>query len=556
MKNRDGLDTRGAPALLRLLAILLALALGAAACGDDGGGDDATPDPTDTTADDTDPDNTDGTTVPVATGCDTNRVLSWAVLGIENWDPHASGNGAEQIYQNLVYDRLFTLSPSGDLEPGLAESWEFSDDGLTLTMHLREGVLLHDGTPLTGEIVKANLDRARGLMDTEAGFASTFARDLVSITDVTATDDTTVDITLDSANVGIAAILSDRPGMIMHPDTFVTDAETQLTEPIGAGPFVLENWNQGEAGDVTLSKFADYWDADNINVAGVELKSLRDPAARYNGVVSGDVTGSEIEATDYDAAAANSDLTVISGETVAVWWYLLNRKADPALDDVRVRQAISLAIDRQAIVDALAVGRGTPATTLFPPSISAASPNVVVPEQDLDAARALMADAGIDSLTLPLFQVGSSGLRADVPAAVQAMLAEIGITLEIEIIGAEIVERLFTNQEGGGVVGEWSGRADPSQTVANAYASNGFNNVAKSPAPEFDSLLEQVSATSDPDERQALFHEIDELFAEELVTGIPLFAAEQILAFDASLSGIEIYSNGRPEFRNACFAPS
>jgi len=490
----------------------------------------------------------DGSAAP--TNCDPDAVLTWGYGDqIRHWDPHSSAAGQDQWYLMTVYDRLFRQSPTGETLPDLVESWEFSDDVLTLTLHLRDGVLFHDGTPLTADIVVQNLDRARGQMESDT-FTSAFKADLAPIASVTAIDDLTVEITTTTPDVALPNILSDRPGMIMLPSTFDGTAKTA---PIGTGPFQLDSWTEGEGGEAVLSRFDDYWDADNINLAGIVLKDIRDPSARINALMTGEIDGARIDPADYEAATGNPDLTVETGDTVEVIWFNFDVESAPGLELPEVRDAMSMAIDRQAIVDSLAFGLGTPTETLLPPFYWASAG--VDPVYDPDAARQALADAGVTEITMPLLGTSNQGLTASVGQAVAGMLSEVGITLDFEIAGEDLAERLYFQRDGGGVIGPWSGRPDPAQTIANTDGP-GFVNIAKTQVPEIDDLLAQANAATDPDARADLFHQIDELSAQYHTSGIALFSPTTVLAFNNDISGMPVYVQGKHEFRDVCVAPS
>jgi len=487
--------------------------------------------------------------------CDPEAVLTWGYGdSIREWDPHDSPAGQDQWYMMPVYDRLFRQAPDGSTLPGLAETWEFSDDALTLTLHLREGVLFHDATPLTADIVVQNLDRARGAMNApegEEGFQSSFAADLAAIESAEAPDDSTVVIHLSQPAVALPNILSDRPGMIMQPATFDGSGNTA---PIGTGPFVLDEFVSGDGGEAVLSKFADYWDADNIHLAGLVIKDIRDPSARVNALLSGEIDGARIEPTDFEAVSADSNLTVETGDTVEVIWFNFDVESAAGLELPEVRDAMSMAIDRQAIIDSLAFGLGTATETLMPPFYWAASPNVE-PSYDVDAARQQLADAGVTSITMPLLATSNQGLTASVGQAVGAMLAEVGVELQFEVAGDNLAERLYFDRDGGGVIGPWSGRPDPAQTFANTDGP-GFVNIAKTEVPEIAALLAEANAALDPDERQQLFWQLDELSAEYHVSGIALFSPKTVFAYNSNVTGLPIYVQGKHEFRDACVAPS
>lgn len=485
-----------------------------------------------------------------ATDCDPDAVLTWGYGDqIRHWDPHSSSAGQDQWYLMTVYDRLFGQSPEGETLPQLVTEWEYSEDALTLTLHLREGVVFHDGTPLTADIVVQNLDRARGTMDDDT-FTSAFKADLAPITAVAAADELTVEITTSEPDVALPNILSDRPGMMMLPSTF---DGTGQTNPIGTGPFQLDEWTEGEGGEAVLSKFADYWDAGNIQLAGLVLKDIRDPAARVNALLSGEIDGARVEPADVEAVEADTDLTVETGDTVEVLWFNFDVGTTPELEDPAVREAMSLAIDRQALVDALAFGYGTPTETMLPPFYWASAGVEAV--YDPDAAREALEAAGVSGFSMPLLATSNQGLTASVGQAVAGMLAEVGITLEFEVAGEDLAERLYFNRDGGGVIGPWSGRPDPAQTIANIDGP-GFVNIAKTEVPEINELLAAANAATDPDERAELFHQIDELSAQNHTSGIALFSPTTVFAHSSTVSGLPIYVQGKHEFRDACVAPS
>ena len=487
--------------------------------------------------------------------CATDAVLTWGYGDqIRDWDPHDSPAGQDQWYLMTVYDRLFRQAPDGETLPGLAESWEFSDDALTLTLNIRQGVTFHDGTPLTTDIVAQNLDRARGAMNApagEEGFRSSFGADLGAIESVTAVDDTTVELALSVPAVSLPNVLSDRPGMMLLPSTFDGSANT---DPIGTGPFMLDSWTEGEGGEAVLTKYADYWEADSIQIAGLVLKDIRDPSARINALQAGDIDGARIEPVDFDAAESNSDLTVVTGDTVEVYWMNLDIETTPELTIPEVRKAMSLAIDRQTLIDALAFGLGTATETLMPPFYYASSPNAV-PVYDVAAAQQLLTDAGAGAFEFPILGGSTQGLGPSVSQAVIGMLAEIGITVNFDVAGANLASRLYFDRDGGGVVGPWSGRPDPYQTFANTDGP-GFVNIAKTSIPEINDALAAANASTDPAERHKLLWKVDELSAQYHVSGIPLFSPKTIFAYDTSISGLPIYVQGKHEFRDACVAPS
>ena len=153
-------------------------------------------------------------------------------ITVSRLDPHKASISQDATTLFPVYDRLVHLSPQGRPDPGLAESWEFSDDGLTLTLHVREGVTFHDGATLDAAAVKANLDRAKGVE------GSSVATDLAAMASVTVVDPMTVDITLSQPNVAIIGSLADRAGIMVSPKALADGVDLDANM-VGAGPFKL-----------------------------------------------------------------------------------------------------------------------------------------------------------------------------------------------------------------------------------------------------------------------------------------------------------------------------
>jgi ABC-type transport system substrate-binding protein len=154
---------------------------------------------------------------------------------------------------------------------------------------------------------------------------------------------------------------------------------------------------------------------------------------------------------------------------------------------------------------------------------------------------------------MPMLTGATQGLGADTTQAVAAMLAEIGITLDVQVAGENLADRLYFQRDGGGVIGPWSGRPDPAQTIANVYGP-GFVNMAKVSDPDIVDLLAQSNAATDPDERQQLLWQIDDIESTFHTSGIALFSPKTIFAYDNNISGLPIYVQGKHEFRDACVA--
>ncbi|MEM1342666.1 MAG: ABC transporter substrate-binding protein, partial [Pseudomonadota bacterium] len=309
-----------------------------------------------------------------------------------NLDPTGGAAAAidEVVYAN-VFEGLTRFGPDGAVLPGLAESWQISEDGLSYTFMLRQGVSFHDGEAMTAEDVVFSLDRARAEGSTNAQPAL-----FASISSVEAVDDTTVLITLSEANGAFLFNMAWGDAVIVDP----ASAESNATMPIGTGPFRFSEWVQGDR--VELVRNEDYW-GEAVALEAATFQFISDPNAAFAAMMAGDVdafpnfpapeTLSQFE--------ANPEFSVIVGSTEGETILAMNN-AEAPLSDPRVREAISVAINRQDIIDGAMFGYGTPIGSHFAPH----NPDYVdltgASAYDPDRARALLAEAGAEDLTLRL----------------------------------------------------------------------------------------------------------------------------------------------------------
>ena len=458
-----------------LFAVLTALALLVAACGD---------------SDDDDGDGGGG----AAGGS-----LSYGYESqLTNLDPDKATVGQDNPWLFPAYDRLVHLTPGGDFIPGLAEDWSFSDDGLTLTMNLREGVEFHDGSELTADVVVANIDRSINLE------GSVNASALGAIDSVEAVDDTTVQINLVEPAASIIGILSDKPGIIISGQA-LDDGVDLSSEAVGAGMYTLTSYQSGDR--AVFTKFEDYWDADSVLLDELTIVELIDTTARLSALRDGQVDAARID-PDGVSPAEGDGFVIERGPTLEVVYIPFRFTDDTPWSDQSVREAMTHAIDKQGILNALLQGAGTVVSQMFPPGYFAASPDVDNDARpfDVDLAKQLLADAGYpDGFEISLGTGGDTTLGE----AVQASWAEAGIELEIISYGetSELIDGWFAG-DFDMFLGPWSGRPDPNVTNDFLYAADStFINYTGFDVPELNDLLDRSEAASG-DERTELLQEL------------------------------------------------
>ncbi|HWL43348.1 MAG TPA: ABC transporter substrate-binding protein [Ilumatobacter sp.] len=546
----------------RVFALIGAGALAVAACGGDDSDDGAAPDtvesagsadatngdatgattagtaaagPGDTTGDRPASTQADspGTTAAGETGepaggydLDASMTFMYLTAASSNYDP-VTGGTFSQLYMYPALDALFRLR-DGQPEPALASGYEVSDDGLTATLTIRDGVSFHDGTPLDAAAVVANIERAKTLE------TSTVANQLTSIDTATAVDASTVEIALTAPDAALPAILADRAGMMLSPATF--DRDDIALNPVGAGPYAIVEHQPGDF--IRYERFADYWDPEVAKLAELTIRIQTDDNTRLTALRSGDVDAAPIPPTLLPTAEGEG-LEVEAFQTGATFMTYLNM-ATPPLDDPLVRRAMSLAIDREGINQALEAGTCTPSNQALSPPNWAHDPDATTEwyQYDPDRARELLAEAGHPDgfeISMVVFPTPSYVARAE---AVQAQLAEIGVDVALAAVeGAQVTEQFRVNKTAAAYTTLFPGEADPAIAVGRLYGPTGTLNPGGTVNPEIAALMADGLTASEAD-RAAIYQQIGSIAADQ-VLHIPLCGATTLVAQQRGVVGIE-----------------
>lgn len=505
----------------RIWAVLLVLATVAAACGgddDDAGGAGTTE---------------GGDTADEAADFDPNGVLRYGVSlsgqGVSGrLAPFASTSVCDVMVMAPIYDTLTDTNPlNGELEPGLAESWEVVDQR-TVELTLREGVTFHDGSPFDAEAVKAGLER------NAAPDAAQTAASLTAIDSIEAVDDLTVRINLSEPVAGsIPAILSGREGMIVAPSAL----ESADTEPVGAGPFSLTEHQPGQ--QLTYEKYEDYWNAGEVHLAGVELVESEAGPPTTNALLAGEIDMAQISPDLLGGLEGDSNIEI--AEQPARSYYKLNwNLAAPPFDNLQFRQAINHAIDREAVLQAVFEGMGSVAWGPFPEDFYGYSPDVEgVYDYDPEEARRLLEESGVDDPSFTAF-VPPTPVFTRFAEVIQAQLAEVGIDVEY-VQSTDIVQDYFTDKGQPATVILWPPRPDPVDTLRVQFTPGNFNNVGEYSNDELNGIVDQILATDDQDERQPLFEDGGQIVVDEALD-LPVAYAPLLHAARSNVGG-EVVQN-------------
>lgn len=477
-------------------------------------------------------------------------------------DPFYGSDGetfrvARQIFEGLVGTEPGTADPA----PLLAESWDVSDDGLTYTFDLVEDVTFHDGTPFDAEAVCFNFDRWYNIPESAQsadlayyygklfrGFA-TAPKDAV-YESCTATDEQTAEIKLTTPYAGFIAALS-LPAFSMQSPTALQEHHDDAAEnvnttpyatahPTGTGPFVLDEWDQGNS--VTLKPYEDYW-GEKAKIDELRILAIADPQARATAVRNGDVDGADLIAPADLQPLKDADFQVVDRDPFTVLYLAFNQKTKP-FDDIRVRQAIAHAIDKDAVV-AASLPEGTAVATQFmPDTVLGWSEDVPTYEYDPDKARQLLEEAGVAGATIT-FNYPTDVSRpympqpADTFNVLRSQLEAVGLKVkpEADMWSPDYLDRITGSADHGIHLLGWTGDYnDPDNFLGTFFGTQqdewGFTNR------ELFQKLAQARGMATTEEQEPLYAEIN-ADVMEFLPGVPLAHGAPSLAFAPNVSGFQ-----------------
>ncbi|AHM02777.1 Putative glutathione transporter,solute-binding protein component [Roseibacterium elongatum DSM 19469] len=456
-------------------------------------------------------------------------------------DPDQSRTFVGRIVYASLCDKLVDITPDLEIVPQLATGWEWSEDGLQLTMTLREGVVFHDGTPFDAAAVAANIDRSQNLPESRR------KSELASITGVEVVDDYTIRFTLGAPDATLLAQFADRAGMMLSP----TAADAAGTDfglaPVCSGPFSFVERIQQDR--IVLEAFDDYWNADAINFDTVTFLPIPDTTVRLANLRAGDLDMLErLAATDVASVTADDDLLMEQAVSLGYQGITINvangEGADsPIGQSELVRQALSLAIDRNVINQVVFEGAFAPGNQPFPPTSPWYNDAYPVPERDVEAARALLEEAGYpDGVDIEV-QVANNPVQLQLMQVVQAMAGEAGI--RIDIVAKEFATLLSDQSAGAYTASQigWSGRVDPDGNIHQFMTTDGGINDSGYSNPEVDRLLNEARTSTDMDTRRAAYNAARDILIEDLPI-IYLYHVTWIWALDDAIEGFVPYPDG------------
>ncbi len=423
-------------------------------------------------------------------------------------DPHKQTAFASLRLLELIYEPLVTLDQDLNIVPMLAESWEFNADSTQLTMKLREGVTFHDGSTFDSADVKATFTR---LLDEATGSAA--RSNYTSITSIDTPDAYTVVFNLNTPDVPILAAMASVNASIVSEEAVAANEFEQ--KAIGTGPFVLDQWIPEEK---TTLRRNDNWWIEGPYPDGVEMRVIPNEATIVAALRAGEIDFALLN-DPLAAVLLKDDPNIVLNRVPALAYHVFQLNAARApMDKLEVRQAISCAIDRQEVLETASLGEGTVTGPLTIPAYQVPTSEFFCYSRDVAKARDLMAAAGMaEGFTLKTIVANAEPPTALAEAQViQAQLAEIGITLEIEALELSVYVDRWLKGDFDTAVALNGGRPDPYTMYARYWTKAGnLQGVANWIDDLTDSLMAQGRAESDPAKRLAIFTQFQKHIVEQ-----------------------------------------
>jgi len=444
---------------------------------------------------------------------------------------------AVAVLQTL-YGTLTEFDQNLNVVPGLAESWNVSTDGLTVTLHLRKGVTFADGSTFDSADVVSSLQRIK-----DKATAAVAASSLASVTNVAAPDASTVVLTLSAPDAALLANLASVNMAMLSSD----DTEAKLTTtPDGTGPFVFKTRTPNQS--LTIARNDKYW-GDKALLDTVEFRVIPDETSIVSAMQSGNVQMAVLN--DPLVAKTASAGTIHVEKTPQLSYHVLQLNATKGvLADVNVRLAVQCAIDRQQVLDTAALGEGEVTGPITSPAYKSDPNDRPCPTRDLAKAKDYLAKAGHpDGVTIKtIVSTGEYSTSVNEAQNLQAQLAEAGIKLDLEVLESGAYVDRWVAADFEAAVALNGGRPDPDGMYGRYFTSTGnLNKVAGYSSPTLDQLFVQGRASSDPAVRKPIYQKIGEEL-ENNAAWIWLFTSYNYTATLPNVSGFIPMSNNSLQY--------
>ncbi len=469
-------------------------------------------------------------------------------------DPHRSGSAVDrQVFQNL-FDKLVDVDDSLAIVPMLATSWAISADGRTVTLRLRQGVTFHDGTPFNADAVKANFDRMQ-----DPHFPSARRSEIRPVEKVVAVDPSTAQLVLERPYSPLLYVLTDRAGMMVSPAAAQKEGLDFALHPVGTGPFAFAA--RVPQDNITLERNPRYWRKGEPFLDRIVYRPMTDDNARVANVKSGDVDIinlvplPQVKALAREAASGGARFRLLEHGAFA-WTGIALNVTRPPFDNKLLRQAFSATVDPQILVNAVLQGAAYPAYAPFPNGTAAYDPAWRLPPRNVALAKEKLQAAGQPNGFTFTLLIMPGQQRQALAQAVQAMAADAGIEMKIQVLEQGVVIDQITHLQEQAAVIEWSGRPDPDFDIYPFVTQSGIGsfNYTGYANERIQTLLDAGRVLQNMSQRRRAYREVVQILADD-VPYVWLFFPKEYKLASTRLRGFVHVPDGMMRFRTVWLEP-
>ena len=454
-------------------------------------------------------------------------------------DPHNANDGYSARVFNNIYDSLVKQTADLDVEPCLAESWEYKSD-TEIIFHLREGVKFHNGDELKASDVKFSIDR----MVASPSVSSYFNK----ISEVTVIDDYTVSVKTSEPFAPLLFNLGGTYGSIVSEKAITEAGDDYDKNPIGTGPMKFKEWAAND--HITLVRNEDYWKG-TPKTTSITIRVIPEDSSRTIALQAGDVDMIDaVPAVDIDRVLEDENFTTVVQPSPSITYVSWNMTKAP-YDNVKVRQALSYATNKQDIIDIVCEGKAIPINTLYSPLVNAYDETLDLYPYDLEKAKQMLIEAGYpDGFDMEILV--SNEIRSRICQIIQQDYASIGVNMEISVVEFGTLVEMSTGEDYDAFLLGWSQAVDADNTMVFSFHSDNFGskgNRARYSNPEFDEIVMQARVEMDETKRNELYKEAQRIVMEDS-PWIPIMQAVNVAGMNKGVEGVVMYEHGARYYRN------
>ncbi len=459
-------------------------------------------------------------------------------------DPHATNDNSSSRVMTQIYSTLVEVDGNMDIVPGLAESWTHIDN-LTTEFNLRKGVKFHNGEELKASDVKFTVER---MID-----SATVSHIIGAVESVEVIDNYTVHLKTKEPFGPLLHHLAHSASSILNEKAVAEGGSSYGQNPVGTGPYSFSNWAVGDR--IDLTSFDNYYGGKQP-ITNVTFRNIVEGTNRAIALETGEADISyDIDPIDESTIAGKSGLDLIAVESLATAYFGMNVTKAP-FDQQKVRQAVAYAINSKDIVDAVVLGSGSPANSPIGPQVFGYNPDAKLYDQNIEKAKALMAEAGITKPVKTTIWTNDNPVRVQIAQVLQAQLREIGIDMSIEVVewGA-FLDGTSRGEHDSFILGWTTVTGDADYGLYALFHSSthgGAGNRSFYSNPEIDKLLDDARSSTDVTERRALYADIQVRLQQELPT-ISIYNQFYNAGLKNNIKGFELSPAGHHKIRGVHF---